>query len=71
MISFSLHAPVFFLSKQAMTRWYRSISMTISLSILTSFGCGGALQNFNIVSDAQEIEMGRQFSQEIEKELKL
>ena len=71
MISFSLHAPVFFLSKQDMTRWYRSIYMTISLSILTSFGCGGALQNFNIVSDAQEIEMGRQFSQEIEKELKL
>ena len=71
MISFSLHALVLFLSKQDMTRWNRSIYMAISLSVLTLFGCGGVLQNFNIVSDAQEIEMGRQFSQEIEKELKL
>ena len=71
MISFSLHALVLFLSKQDMTRWNRSIYMAISLSVLTLFGCGGVLQNFNIVSDAQEIEMERQFSQEIEKELKL
>jgi predicted Zn-dependent protease len=70
MIFFRLFTPVFPLFKQGVTRWYISMCMAICLSIITSFGCGGALQNFNIVSDSQEIEMGRQFSQELERELK-
>lgn len=48
----------------------RMLFGTVAVSVFFSFGCGGALQNFNIVTDAQEIEMGRQFASELEKELK-
>jgi predicted Zn-dependent protease len=37
----------------------------------SSWNCGGALQNFNIISDAQELEMGSQFSREVERDIKL
>lgn len=34
-------------------------------------GCGGAIKNFNLVSGPQELQMGQQFSQEIEQQIKL
>lgn len=39
--------------------------------IISQGGCGKALQDFNLVSDSQELAMGQQFSTEIEQELKL
>ena len=42
-----------------------------SLFLLTSFGCGSAFQNINFLTDADEIAIGREFSREIEREIKL
>ena len=70
MIFHTLYSPDHPASRNRLRR-YTAICLSISLAMLTSFACGGAVQNFNIVSDAQEIEMGGQFSNEIEKELKL
>ena len=44
---------------------------SISLLLLTAPGCGSAFQNINILSDADEIALGREFSREIEREVKL
>ncbi len=54
----------------------RSLSLkpaaaSISFLVLTTFGCGSAFQNINILTDADEIAIGREFSREIEKEVKL
>ncbi len=44
---------------------------SLSFLLLTAPGCGSAFQNINILSDADEIALGREFSREIEKEIKL
>ena len=54
----------------------RSLSLkpavaSIFLLLLTTSGCGSAFQNINILSDADEIALGREFSKEIEREVKL
>ena len=35
------------------------------------FGCAGRISDINIFSDAEEVQLGKQFSREIEKELKI
>lgn len=45
-------------------------SVLLATLLFTASGCG-QLADVNIVSTQEELEMGRQFSQEIEKELKL
>ncbi len=35
------------------------------------FGCAGRISDINIFTDAQEVQLGKQFSREIEKELKI
>ena len=42
-----------------------------TLLAFPSWDCGSTLQNLNIIPDAQEVEMGHQFSKEIEQEVKL
>jgi predicted Zn-dependent protease len=49
---------------------YRSFVLLIAITVSIG-GCGGAFQNFNIVSDAQEMQMGQEFSKEIESALKM
>ena len=39
--------------------------------VVLAGGCGEALQNFNIVSDAQEMQMGQVFSTQLERDLRL
>ena len=35
------------------------------------FGCAGKISNINIFSDAQEVQLGKQFSRQIEQEMKI
>ena len=35
------------------------------------FGCAGRISDINIFTDAQEVQLGKQFSREIEKEMKM
>ena len=44
---------------------------SISLLLLTTLGCGTAFQNINILSESEEIALGREFSREIERDLRL
>lgn len=44
---------------------------SISLLLLTTLGCGTAFQNINILSESEEVALGREFSREIERELRL
>ena len=67
-----LHA----LIRHALKGLPRSLSLkpaaaSIFLLLLTTSGCGSAFQNINILSDADEIALGREFSKEIEREVKL
>ncbi|MCY3774023.1 MAG: M48 family metallopeptidase [Gemmatimonadetes bacterium] len=67
-----LHA----LIRHALMGLPRSLSLkpavaSIFLLLLTTSGCGSAFQNINILSDADEIALGREFSKEIEREVKL
>lgn len=48
-----------------------SATVSISLLLLTTLGCGSAFQNINILSESDEIALGREFSREIERELRL
>lgn len=46
----------------------------ITLGVIASsglFGCAGNISNINIFSDAQEVQLGKQFSRQIEQEMKI
>ena len=63
-------------SEYIMQKFYRITSTTITLTLLiltTSgiFGCAGALSEVNIFTDEEEVQLGKQFSQEIEKEVRI
>ena len=50
------------------------LTLFITLFAVTGsgfFGCAGRISNLNIFSDAQEVQLGKQFSREIEKEMKI
>ena len=50
------------------------LTLWIALVVITSsglFGCAGRISDINIFSDAQEVQLGKQFSREIEKEMKI
>ena len=52
----------------------RQLTLFVTLFVVTSsglFGCAGRISNLNIFSDAQEVQLGKQFSREIEKEMKI
>ena len=49
----------------------RPAAASISVLLLTSLGCGSAFQHINILSESDEIALGREFSREIEREIKL
>ena len=49
-------------------------TLWVTLVLITSsgfFGCAGKISDINIFTDAQEVQLGKQFSQEIEKEMKI
>ena len=51
-----------------------STIVCLTLLILTTsgmLGCAGALSEVNIFTDEEEVELGKQFSQEIEKEVRI
>ena len=50
-----------------LTLWFTLILMTGP----GLFGCAGRISDINIFTDAQEVQLGKQFSREIEKELKI
>ena len=50
-----------------LTLWFTLILMTGS----GFFGCAGKISDINIFTDAQEVQLGKQFSREIEKEMKI
>lgn len=50
------------------------LTLSVTLIVMTSsgfFGCAGRISDINIFTDAQEVQLGEQFSREIEKELKI
>ena len=50
------------------------LTLFVTLFIVTGsglFGCAGKISDINIFTDAQEVQLGKQFSREIEKELKI
>ena len=50
------------------------LTLWVALVVITSsglFGCAGRISDINIFSDAQEVQLGKQFSREIEKEMKI
>ena len=50
------------------------LTLFITLFAVTGsgfFGCAGTISDLNIFSDAQEVQLGKQFSREIEKEMKI
>ena len=51
-----------------------SLTLWITLVVVNGsglFGCAGKISDINIFTDAQEVELGKQFSREIEKEMKI
>ena len=44
---------------------------SLSFLLMAVSGCGSVFQNINLLSDAEEIALGREFSKEIEREIKL
>ena len=59
-----------------MVRLSRSLSIrtaaaSLSIFLLTASGCGSVFKDVNVLSEADEIALGRQFSREIEREIKL
>lgn len=59
-----------------MPTFHKITAITVSLTLLilaTSgmFGCAGALSEVNIFTDEEEVQLGKQFSQEIEKEVRI
>ena len=50
------------------------LTLWVAFVVITGsgfFGCAGRISNLNIFSDAQEVQLGKQFSREIEKEMKI
>ena len=50
------------------------LTLWVALVVITSsglFGCAGRISDINIFTDAQEVQLGKQFSREIEKEMKI
>ena len=50
------------------------LTLWVTLVVMTGsgfFGCAGKISDINIFSDAQEVQLGKQFSHEIEKEMKI
>ena len=50
------------------------LTLWITLFVMTgsgSFGCAGKIGDINIFSDAQEVQLGKQFSRQIEQEMKI
>lgn len=50
------------------------LTLWITLVVVTSsglFGCAGRISDINIFTDAEEVQLGKQFSREIEKEIKI
>ena len=50
------------------------LTLFVTLFVVTGsglFGCAGKISDINIFTDAQEVQLGKQFSREIEKELKI
>ena len=50
-----------------LTLWFTLILMTGS----GFFGCAGRISDINIFTDAQEVQLGKQFSRQIEQEMKM
>ena len=50
-----------------LTLWFTFVVITGS----GLFGCAGRISDINIFTDAQEVQLGKQFSGEIEKEMKM
>lgn len=57
--------------KSVPARRFLSLMGVCAFLALPVWGCGSTLQNINIIPDGQEVEMGHQFSKEIEREVKL
>lgn len=54
--------------------WRRRPHIRLTACLIFVFlgaGCGGPLKNFNLISEQEELEMGKQFSQEVEKEVRI
>ena len=49
----------------------RTAAAPFSILLLTTLGCGSVFQNVNVISEADEIALGREFSREIEGEIQL
>lgn len=49
----------------------RTAAASLSIFMLTTLGCGSVFKNVNMLTEADEIALGREFSREIERELKL
>ena len=50
------------------------VTLFVTLFMISSsglFGCAGRISDINIFTDAQEVQLGKQFSREIEKEMKM
>ena len=50
------------------------LTLFVTLFLVTGsglFGCAGRISDLNIFTDAQEVQLGKQFSHEIEKEIKI
>ncbi|MCE2396519.1 M48 family metalloprotease [Candidatus Poribacteria bacterium] len=50
------------------------LTLFVTLFVATGsglFGCAGRISDINIFTDTQEVQLGKQFSREIEKELKI
>lgn len=68
---------LFRLAVNRLVRLTRSLSIRtaaapLSILLLTAtLGCGSVFQNVNVLTEADEIELGREFSREIEREIRL
>ena len=52
----------------------RQLALFVALFVVTGsglFGCAGKISDINIFTDAEEVQLGKQFSREIEKEMKI
>ena len=50
------------------------LTLFVALFVVTGsglFGCASTISDINIFTDAQEVQLGKQFSREIEKEIKI
>jgi predicted Zn-dependent protease len=50
------------------------LTLWVALVVITSsglFGCAGRISDINIFTDAQEVQLGKQFSRQIEQDLKI